>query len=201
MEEYRKNNPTGSNNARIGLLMIQYEKKYKEGLEYTQLAFVSQLSEAITSIAGFVQYYLRTGQLDLAFQASEWIVRYLGGLKKDPEKPFNLDKIICLFDLMSALILDLKGLTEESEERLHAAVRLAGEYDEHPVMTLENTLILEDADKIHVYDDTGPTAVDGLRSALDDSDGDAAEFVSDAFRQKLEAEIAALAARRTPDKK
>ncbi len=193
VEEYQKNNPTGSNDSRIGLLMIQYEKKYEEGLEYTQRAFISQISDTITTGAGYVQYYLRTGQPDLCFQASEWIVGYLKSLKKDPEKPFNLDKIICLFDLISALILDIKGLTEESEQRLHAAVRLAGEFDEHPVFTLDNTVMLEKADQIQVYDDTGPTAVNGLRNALDDTNGEVAEFVSDAFLQKLEAEIAALA--------
>ena len=81
---------------------------------------------------------------------------------------------------------DMKGEAESAEETLREAVRAARAFDADPVFTLEN-LIFSDEDAVtSVYDDTGPTALDGLRSSLKSLD----PFVSDAFREMFSRLIA-----------
>ena len=96
-----------------------------------------------------------------------------------------MDKIICLFHLALAVLQDRRGASEASEESLRTAVRIAAVFDADPVFTLENTIFLEKALGTGVYDDSGPTAADGLISSLEDY----RSFVSDAFRKKFDREV------------
>ena len=187
IEEYKKNNLTGSNDARIGLLMIQYDNKPEEGLGYTERAFISQIGEMVTIMAGYLAYYISTTRPDQGIRAAEWALRFLESLKEDPEKHAFMDKIICLCYLDLAILQDMKGLPEASEESLRTAVRIARAFDEDPVFTLENLILSDNAEKAGVYDDTGPTATDGLKRMLEECRG----RVSDAFRKKFDLETGA----------
>ena len=184
IEEYKKNNPTGSNDARIGCLYSLCEKKPEEGIVFTERAFFSDIGDLITTMAGYMSYYLSTTRYDQGIRAAEWTIRFLESLKDDPDSHAYTDKIISLFYLMLAIFQDKKELTEASEESLCAAVRIAAAFDADPLFTLENMVFLNCAEKQSVYDDTGPTAMDGLKSSLDDYNS----FVSDAFRKKFEYE-------------
>lgn len=184
IEEYKKNNPTGSNDARIGCLYSLCEKKPEEGIVFTERAFFSDIGDLITTMAGYMSYYLSTTRYDQGMRAAEWTIRFLESLKDDPDRHAYTDKIISLFYLMLAIFQDKKELTEASDESLCAAVRIAAAFDADPLFTLENMVFLNCAEKQSVYDDTGPTAMDGLKSSLDDY----SSFVSDAFRKKFEHE-------------
>ena len=61
---------------------------------------------------------------------------------------------------------------------------MAAAFDSDPVRTLENIIFLNKAEETGVYDDSGPTAAEGLKSSLEDF----SPFVSDAFRKKFERE-------------
>ena len=184
IEEYKKNNLTGSNDAIIGLLLTQHEKKPEEGIEYTEKAFFGQIGDMITTMAGYLSYYMATARWDQGIRAAEWIIRTLDHLKENPDKPAYTDKIISLFYLDLAILYDHKEQPEASEENLRTAVRIARAFDEDPVFTLENLIFSQCAEKTGVYDDSGPTAMDGLRSTLDEC----ASFVSGAFRTKFDRE-------------
>ena len=185
IEEYKKNNLTGNNDARIGLLYTVHEKKPEEGLEYTERAFVYNLGDMITTMAGYLAYYVITGKYDQGIRAAEWVIRLLESLKSDPDRRSYLDKIACLIYLDLAITQDRKGQTEASEESLRTAVRIAGEFDSDPVFTLDNLILTEGLEKIGIYDDTGPTATGGLYNSLEEY----GDCVSDAFRKKLERAI------------
>ena len=186
IETYKNNNPTGSNDAQIGLLYTHYEKKPAEGLPYTRRAFFRHINGLITTMAGYMAYYISTGSCDRGIRAAEWTIRMLDSLKRDPLCRAFTDKIITVFLLDLALLRDMKGEAESAEETLREAVRAARAFDADPVFTLEN-LIFSDEDAVtSVYDDTGPTALDGLRSSLKSLD----PFVSDAFREMFSRLIA-----------
>ena len=195
IDEFKKNNPTGSNDAQIGGLYILYEKKPEEGILYTERAFVSQISDMITAMSGYMSYYISTARYDQGIRAAGWTIRFLESLKEDPDRHAYLDKLIPLFYLALAIMQDGKGMPEASEESLRAAIRIASGFDEEPVFTLDNIILLRDAEKQAVYDDTGPTATDGLISALEDL----SSFVSDALRKKLERGIETAKRRAAPD--
>ena len=186
VEEYKKNNLSGSNNAKIGLTLIQNVKNPEEGIKYIEKAFLNQISEFSTIMCGFIRYYLETGNASRAVRAAEWAIEHLRKGKEDPEKRSFLDKIISLLYLLQAVARDTEGQTEMAEADLRKAVQIARAFDEDPVYTLENIIFLEHAPKnIYVYDDAGPTAVDGLCATLEE----AGNLVPASFRGKFEKEI------------
>ena len=182
IEEYKKNNLTGSNDARIGMLYTQFEKKPEEGIEYTERSFFRHISDLITVMAGYMAYYGITSKPEQGSLAAGWAVRFLESLKEDPDKRSYLDKIACLFQLDLAVFQDLQGLPEASDESLRQAVRTAAVFDSDPVFTLENFILRHSEETTVVYDDTGPTATEGLRNMLQECSA----FVSDAFLEKFE---------------
>ena len=185
IEEFKKNNITGSNDARIGLMYTQFVKKPEEGIVFTEKAFISHLGDMITTMAGYLSYDISTARYDQGIRAAEWTIRFLESLKDNPDRPAFADKIVSLFYLDLAILQDCKGLTEASEKSLRTAVRMAAAFDREPVFTLANMNFLSNADQTGVYDDTGPTALDGLKSSMKEL----CPCISDAFRQKFDREI------------
>ncbi len=185
IEEYKKNNLTGSNDARIGCLYTLHEKKPEEGIRFTERAFFSNFTDMITTMSGYVSYYISTARHDQGIRAAEWAIRFLESLKEDPGRRAYLDKIISLFYLSLAILQDGRGMPEKSEESLRTAVRVAAAFDSNPTFTLENVILLSDAEKQGVYDETGATATDGLKNSIEEINS----FVSDAFRAKFSREM------------
>ncbi len=190
IEEYKKNNLTGSNDARIGCLYTMREKKPEEGINFTETAFIRHLCDMMTTMSGYVSYYIATARFDRGILAAEWTIRFLESLKEDPARHAYLDKIVSLFYLTLSVLQEGMGLTEKSEESLRTAVRMAAAFDLDPIFTLENVILLRDAEKQGVYDETGATAMDGLKNTVED---DICPYVSDAFMAKFKREIEAAA--------
>ena len=186
VEQYKKNNQSGDNNAVIGLVLIQQVKKPEEGIEYTEKAFFNQISEFSTVMCGYIRYYMQTNNAARGVRAAEWAIEHLRKAKEDPEKRSFLDKIISLLYLLLAAARDMDGQTEQAEADLRKAIEIARAFDKDPVYTMENVAFLEHLPKtVFVYDDSGPTAVDGLRATLDD----AGSLATESFRRKFEKEI------------
>ena len=185
IEEYQKNNDTSSNDAKIGCLYTLYEKKPEEGIKFTEKAFFSNTLDMITTMSGYMSYYITTARYDAGIRAAEWTIRFLESLKDDPDRHAFLDKIMSLFYLALACMQDSKGMTDASEKNLRTAVRIAAAFDNDPVFTMENVILLREAEKQGVYDETGLTAIDGLKNSIEEVQ----PFVSDAFREKISREI------------
>ena len=186
VEEYKKNNLCGNNDAIIGMALIQREKKPEEGVRYTVRAFVNQLSEILCIMNGYLAYYLDTKNPERGVRAAEWTVSYLESLKEDPGKRCYLDKLISLYYMILASQLEWTGRTEEADRNLEKAVRIARAFDADPVFTLENMLFTEAMETTSFYDSTGPTAVEGMRNIVTDT----AEYFCESFRKKLEKALA-----------
>ena len=183
VEEYRKNNLNGCNNARIGLVMIKDLKNPEEGIEYIEKAFLGQMGDFVTSMGGYIHYYLRAGKPAMGIRAADMAVEYLEKTKAYPDKNAFPDKVIPLFILTRAIAFEMDGQTERAEEDLKKAVRKAEAFDKDPVYTLENMVFLEHIPKTaYIYDDSGPTAIEGLRTTMED----AKELVSGSFMKKFE---------------
>ena len=85
------------------------------------------------------------------------------------------------------MMQDGKGMAEASEESLRRAAETAAEFDRDPDYTLDNLILLNHLEKHRVYDDAGPTALDGLLNSLEECSGD----ISEEFRKKAERNIEA----------
>lgn len=181
VREYRANNQAGNNDPEIGLTLIQHEKQLKEGVTYTVRAFVNRIGDLVTTMNSYVYYYRQTGKPEQAIRAAEWTVGWLRTMKDDPAKKCYLDKLICLYLLSAAADQDMAGQTAEAEENLREAVRAAREFDADPVNTLENIVFAEYAAESNVYDDSGPTAIEGLKGAMEEM----REYTTERFREKF----------------
>ena len=180
IEEYKRNNATGINNARIGLLYIVNEGKPEEGILYTEKAFFGDFTDMLSAIGGYMSYFGRTARYDEGLRTAGWAIRLMESMKKDPGRRSFLDKVLCLAYLDLAMMQDGKGMTEASEDSLRRAAETAAEFDRDPDYTLGNIILLKHLEKLSVYDDAGPTALDGLINALEEC-GDS---ISDEFRKK-----------------
>ena len=112
VQEYKKNNPSGDNNAIIGLVMIQYLKNLEEGIEYTEKAFIGQISDFVTVMSGYIRYSLGTGDAARGIRAAEWTIDHLRKAKENPDQRSFLDKLISLFFLLLAILRNQAGQTE-----------------------------------------------------------------------------------------
>ena len=111
-------------------------------------------------------------------------MEHLTRSKEEPERRSFLDKIISLLYLMQAILRDQDGQTERAEEDLQKAVHMARAFDDDPVYTLENVIFTEHFPKTaYFYDDSGPTAAEGLRRTLEE----VGDHVSASFREKFTA--------------
>ena len=185
IEEYKKNNLCGNNDAEIGLILTENEKKPEEGIGYTERAFINLIGEKITVMGGYINYYKRTGNAHMVARSAEWTLNYLKSLKEDPDRKSYLDKMISLHYLVMAMGQDMAGEAEKAEENLRMAVRLARAFDEDPVYSLENVIFYEHAKKSSVYDNTGATAMEGLAVTMEEEQ----EFLSEEFRKKFDKEM------------
>ena len=183
VEEYKANNPSGGNNARIGLALVQDLKNPEEGIGYLEKAFIGNASEFATVMVGYIRYYMAVGDAARGIRAAGWAIEHLARAKEDPGKRSFLDKIISVFYLYRALFRDSAGEIDDAETDLREAVRTARAFDASPVYTLENMAFMEHFPKTaYIYDDGGPTALDALRAALDET----GSLVREAFREKFE---------------
>ena len=182
VEEYKKNNVCGNNDAEIGLILIEKEKKLKEGIKYTETAFLNMISQMVSIFSGYVVYYRESEEVEKGIRAARWAINYLKSLKDEPDKACYLDKIICFSYLALAFGQDVRGRNEDAEDSLREAVRMAREFDANPVYTLDNIAFAEHIHSSHVYDNGGPTAMEGLRRTMDENK----DITSEAFKQKFE---------------
>lgn len=183
VEEYKKNNLGGINDANIGLVQIWDERKPEEGILYIERAFLNNFSESATIMFGYIFYYLVTGDTARGIRAAEQAIGHLSRAKEDPDRRSFVDKLISLLYLLLAVIRDKAGQPEKAEEDLLLAVSMARAFDDAPVYTLENMTFTEHLPhNVYFYDDVGPTALEGLRSTM----ADVGDLASDAFRRKCE---------------
>ena len=183
VEEYKKNNLGGINDANIGLVQIWDERKPEEGIPFIERAFLNNLSESATIMFGYIFYYLVTGDPARGIRAAEQAIGHLNRAKEDPDRRSFVDKLISLLYLLLAVIRDKAGQPEKAEEDLLLAVSMARAFDDAPVYTLENMMFMEHMPhNVYFYDDTGPTALEGLRSTM----AHVGDLASEAFRRRFE---------------
>ena len=182
IEQYKRDNIAGTNNAKIGIMYTVYERKPEEGILYTTKAFFSDFKDMVSAIGGYMAYYGQTKKYDEGLRTTEWAIRLMESMKKYPDRKSFLDKVLCLYHLDLAMMQDGCGMTEASEESLRRAAEMAVAFDRDPDYTLENMILLDHMKQKSVYDDAGATAVEGLLNALEEC----ATSISREFWEKAE---------------
>ena len=143
IEQYKRDNIAGTNNAKIGIMYTVYERKPEEGILYTTKAFFSDFKDMVSAIGGYMAYYGQTKKYDEGLRTTEWAIRLMESMKKYPDRKSFLDKVLCLYHLDLAMMQDGCGMTEASEESLRRAAEMAVAFDRDPDYTLENMILLD----------------------------------------------------------
>lgn len=181
--EYKENNVCGLNDSVLGLTLIRNERRDAEGIEHTEMAFVNAIFEISVVMCGYEYYYFHMSRFEDAIRVAEWSINHLETLRDDPEGAFYLDKSVAILRMMIAIALDALGRNGEAEENLREAVRMAQEFDKHPMHTLENVIFVGSLMNATVYDDAGPTAMDGLSQTMDELKEYASEELQKIFHK------------------
>ena len=184
VEEYKKNNPCGNNDAEIGTILIHDLKQPQEGIRYIVNAFINDMSDLITEMFAYILYYQDVGDFPRYIRTAQWMADYLRSLKDNPDEECYLDKIICLFLMTKAAGQDADGRTEEAAESLREAFRMAREFDHHPVYTLKNLFFADEAE-CSVYDNGGPTAIKSMQNTMKDVEAHTSESFRKLFKELL----------------
>lgn len=185
VEEYKKNNVCGLNDAMIAAILIGDLKQDKEGIDYLESAFLNRTGEMISIFATYAVYYLHNGDYERGIRALRWAINYLDSLKDHPEERGYIDKVVSIYNMSLAIMYDVAGQAEASDACLDTAIRMAGEFDRAPISDLNNLAFTTHIKKNTVYDDIGATAVEALYGVIDL----VKEYVSDAFRQRFEEKL------------
>ena len=185
VEEYKKNNLCGNNDAEIGTILIHDLKQPQEGIKFIANAFLNGMSEMITVMFSYIMFYRDTGNTARCVRTAQWTIDYLRSLKESPDEECYLDKIVCLFLMAKAVGQDVDGQTEEAAESLREAVRMGRDFDRHPVYTLKNIAYVDDADDSSVYDNAGPTALESMQNTMKDVEERTSESFRNLFKELL----------------
>ena len=189
VEEYKKNNVCGINDAGIGKILIEDQRRDREGIGYVIKAFLNGMSDTVTAISAHMIYYFHMKEYEKLIRLAQWGIGYLTSVKEDPDKGAFIDKIISMERLTLACACDLAGRKAEARENLAEAVRIARRFDEDPVYTLENMAFIEHIKDSSVYDDCGPTAIDGLHCTAEKLREAATEEFMQEFEEMLSAPL------------
>lgn len=185
VEEYKKNNMCGLNDAMIGAILIMDLKQDKEGIDYIETAFLNRTGELISIFSSYALYYLHVRDYERGIRAIHWAMNYLDSLKDHPEERGYIDKMVSIFNISLSIMYDAAGQPEASEACLAEAIRMAVEFDREPISDLNNLAFTTHIKKNTVYDDIGATAVEALHGIIDIG----GEHVSDTFRKKFEEKL------------
>lgn len=167
VEELKRNNVCGINNADIGLYLIHALKRNDEGKKYTGHALLSNITQMITISSALVTYCMNKNDPRRSILACGWYIGYFRLLKVQTKKPAFVDKYISAYLMIESYNHALLGQHDEMVRTLNAAAKMAKEYDEKPVYDLSNIVFLMYEEHLNVFDDLG-TAMDGLRTVVEE---------------------------------
>ena len=188
VEELKRNNICGINNAEIGMNLITWLNRNDEGKKYIGLAMVDNFSKMITISSAVLVYCLNLKDMVRCTIASGWYIDHMNSLKIRKNEPAFVDKYVAAYILLLSYCHFETGRRKSAESELEEAIQKARAFDENPVYGLKNIVFLEHDVKVSVYDDVG-SAMDGLRRIIKeirDAGAPGAEKFIRRFESKLQ---------------
>ncbi len=168
IEILKKYNTGGLNDAAIAMTMSVMENHdKKETEEYLTAAFSGVATDLIRTMSAYINYYIRTGNIKAALEASQWFMTTLDSVKIDADMVCYTDRLTAALEAMSSSFMMYLGQGEEAEKFMHSAYRRATAFDSLPVYTARGIKFLggENMNRI-ISDDLGETAISAVERVL-----------------------------------
>ena len=187
IEELKKNNVCGINDADIAINMIAMLKQDAEGIKYARKAFGAQVATMITVLFALMTYYINEKEPEQGIFTANWTIHFLKMLKKRESEIAAMDKYITSTILISAIFQDALGNWEQAMSTIQEAIRCAEAFDKEPCFNTKNLIFMEEIKEGYVYDSLGITAKQGLVRLLDEFHLN--EMTSERFKEYFRKEI------------
>ena len=168
IELLMKNNIEGMNNARIGLLMSQNEKRAEESLRYLSDALGDAYSRIYNICIGYANAYGALEELGKIKEMMHWLYDLGQGLR-DPETICFIDRgNIRIFTILAEIAF-LEGDIDGSKDYLCRARMTAERFDRAPEYHTWVGMKFYYGDKDSMaFDDMGETAMDIIENYMND---------------------------------
>lgn len=190
IEELKKNNVCGINDADIAINLIATLKQDQEGIGYACKAMARNAAKLITVLFSLIVYDINEKKYEEGLYTAKWTREYLKSLKKEADKVAFVDKYIASTLLLTAIIQDSMGDWDAAVKSLKAAIKSAEEFDREPSFDTKNIVFLEEVEDGYVYDSLGITSKVGLMRLMDEfrlKDSTSERF-QERFRKEIEKE-------------
>ena len=187
IDQMKKNNICGINDADIAVNLIVMLKQNEEGFEFAQKAFLGSMSKMINVLLAMITYYANEKKPQEGLRAVEKAVDYLNLIKKNREEIAFVDKYVASAMLLSAALHDELGEWDEAKADILRSIERAEAFDKAPCFNVKNIIFVDNVEDGCIYDSLGLTAKQGLISMIEEFH--LKESVSDRFLEFFRKEI------------
>ena len=190
IDELKKNNVCGINDADIACNLIAILKQDQEGLKYAQRAFGRHSAKIITALFSLMAYYGNEKMPEQGLFAADWTMDYLRRFKKEADQVAFVDKYIASAQLIKAFYYDAMEDWEHSLQSMKEAIKCAEQFDQEPCFNSKNLVFLEGLEEVSIYDSLGVNSKTGLERLMDEFHlkNFVSERFQEAFRKEMEKE-------------
>lgn len=161
LEELKRNNPCGLNDARIGYALAAACGKPDEALPWLSTALMRHVSLLFRIVDGYLNAFHQKGEHQAALDLLTWALTVFSGLKY-PEQTNFLEKAEALLQAARALTYLLLKSPQEAKAELIRARETALRFDAAPNYQASHVRFYHGPDTATAYDDIGVTAIDGI---------------------------------------
>ena len=165
IELLKKNNAGGVFSSDIGAFLSIYGDAPEEAGPYLSEALLSEASNLLTAILGYVFLFRSRNDWASALDILSWGIDLLTGLKTE-KKPDALDKSLAEMLVLLAYVQAKNGMQEESSDTLREALTIAHRFDTTPDYSLGAMRFAEHMDQSTVFDILGATASESITNLI-----------------------------------
>lgn len=170
IELLKAHNAGGMYNGKIGLMLAQIDR-LEESAPFLSESMARLTSDIINTVVGYMNYYLKRGDIDSGRAILEWGSSVFAGLRRG-DKPNYLDKVNSVFTAAVAGTHMMSGNEDEAREKLEKAKELAKFFDSAPSYDESDVRFIERIEGASVHDDIGPTAMEAVDTTVSEFEND-----------------------------
>ena len=138
-------------------------------------------SDIISTVVGYMNYYLKRGEIDSGRAILEWGSSVFAGLRRG-DKPNYLDKVNSVFTAAVAGTHMMSGNEDEARRKLEKAKELVEFFDSAPSYDESDVRFIERIEGASVHDDIGPTAMEAVDTTVSEFENEALSALWESIR-------------------
>ncbi|MBR5109166.1 MAG: helix-turn-helix domain-containing protein [Clostridia bacterium] len=156
---------------KIGAILAQHDRT-EEAVPYLSKAMAKIVSDLATTIIGYLNVYVKSGDYASAQAILHWGIELFSGLRK-ADKPNLFDKVNSAFLAALAGSQFLAGQEDEAKASLEQAKKLAAFFDASPSYDESDIRFITRIEGASAHDDIGSTAKDAISNTIRELENEA----------------------------